>query len=471
VRKVDLSMEEQNKFEVIKKLVETGGNKLTASVKLDCTIRTINRMIAGYKQIGKAYFIHGNTGRQPALTLNDGIKEVVVDLYKTKYYGANFTHFIELLAEHEKINISETTLRTILMSQNILSPKATKKVRKRIKKVLEEMQKQPGLSTEEKKHIIQTIIDIEDAHPRRPRCANFGELIQMDASVHIWFGDLKCYLHIAVDDSTGSIIGAYFDTEETLNGYYNLLFQILTNYGIPYKFLTDKRTVFEYKLKESASVEDDTFTQFGYACKQLGIEIQTSSIPQAKGRVERMFQTLQSRLPLEMKLAGVTDITRANEFLNSYIKKFNAKFSLPIDHNKSVFEKQPSLSQINLTLAVLAERKIDDGHCIRYNKKYFKTVDEKNNPVYHRKGTEALVIKAFDGTLYASISDNVYALDEIPIRETFSKNFDARSEIEEQVSKDVYIPPITHPWKGDSFKSYQRKQAHLKQKLSDELSA
>lgn len=84
-------------------------------------------------------------------------------------------------------------------------------------------------------------------------------------------------------------------------------------------FFTDRRTVFEYKQKKSPSIEEDTFTQFGYACKQLGIEIKTSSVAQAKGRVERMFQTLQSRLPIEMKLAGISTIVQANEFLNRLI--------------------------------------------------------------------------------------------------------------------------------------------------------
>jgi hypothetical protein len=128
----------------------------------------------------------------------------------------------------------------------------------------------------------------------------------MDASVHHWFGRNKTQLHIAVDDATGAIVGAYFDTQETLNAYYHILYQILTKYGIPYMFLTDRRTVFEYKQKKSPSVEEDTFTQFGYSCKQLGIHIKTSSIPQSKGRVERMFQTLQSRLPIELRLAGIS---------------------------------------------------------------------------------------------------------------------------------------------------------------------
>ena len=180
--------------------------------------------------------------------------------------------------------------------------------------------------------------------------------------IHLWFGSDKTQLHIAVDDSTGAIVGAYFDYQETLNGYYHVLYQILIRYGIPYQFLTDNRTVFEYKKKHETALEKDTFTQFGYACKQLGIDIRTSSVAQAKGRVERMFGTLQSRLPVELRLNNVSSIEEANEFLNYYTKKFNKQFALPIDNIKSVFEMQPDNEKINLILAVLSPRKIDRGY-------------------------------------------------------------------------------------------------------------
>src|SRR5659263_397664 len=150
---------------------------------------------------------------------------------------------------------------------------------------------QRPLANEETAVLTPNTVPDEDAHPRRPRCKYFGEMLQMDASLHDWFGKDKTQLHIAVDDSTGQIVGAYFDHQETLNGYYHLLYQILTTYGIPAMFFTDRRTVFEYKQIKNPATEDDTFTQFSYACSRLGIDIKTGSVPQAKGRVERYFQT------------------------------------------------------------------------------------------------------------------------------------------------------------------------------------
>lgn len=149
--------------------------------------------------------------------------------------------------------------------------------------------------------------------------------------------------------------------------------QILTNYGIPYKFLTDKRTVFTYKKKGDLSDDKDTYTQFAYACNQL----ESSSIPQAKGRIERLKQTLQSRPPIEFRLTGVTDINNANEFLYHYIKEFNEKFSLPRYGIKSVFEKQPSKEKINLTLSALTEKTVDARHATQFEKKFYKMIDNK----------------------------------------------------------------------------------------------
>lgn len=464
MRKVELKMNEVNKYETIKKLVELNGNKKRAAKKIGCTLRHVNRLIKGYEQSGKAFFSHKSKGRKSLHAISEDIKRDIVDLYFNKYYDANFQHYTELLAEYEKLDLSRTTIASVLREEYIISPIATKKTKKRIKQELKKKQEHPNLSNQERNKYIERILSIEDIHPRRPRCAYFGEMIQMDASIYKWFGNSKTHLHISVDDSTGVIVGGYFDMQETLKGYYNVFHQILTNYGIPYKFLTDRRTIFEYKQKKSPKTEEDSFTQFSYACNQLGVEIQTSSVAQAKARVERIFQTLQSRLPIELRLAGITTLEHANEFLNSYIKKFNARFALSINHNKSVFEKQPTLDKINLTLSILADRKVDAGHSIRFEKKYFKPINKNSVPVYYHKGTKALVIKAFSGDLYVTINDKVYGLEEIPKHAVTSKNFDIVKTITKPKIK--YIPPMSHPWKRDSFERYLQKQAHRNNKTA-----
>lgn len=440
MRKVVLRMNEQYKYEIIKKLVDENGNKKRAALKLNCSVRTINRLIKVYIKCGKDGFVHGNRNRKPSCAFDDNTKALVIDLYRTKYSDANMKHFSELLANNENIFISDTTIRYWLYEENILSPKATRKTKKKLKKKLQKA-KEVSSTIKEIRLLDEKLETLErqDAHPRRPRCANFGELIQMDASPHVWFDNVVSHLHLAIDDATGKIVGAYFDEQETLKAYYQVLYQILTEYGIPYKFLTDRRTVFDYKRKNASSDEDDTYTQFSYACKQLGIELESSSVPQAKGRVERLNQTLQSRLVIEMRLAGITTIEEANEFLNSYIKEFNDRFALPINSTKSVFETQPDIKTINQTLAVLAERKIDAGHCIKFENKYYIPVTKNNTDVYLKKGMTALVIKSFDNQLYVNILDQLFALREIPSRLEKSNNFD---EIKKPKLHKIYIPPM-----------------------------
>lgn len=458
IRKVELTMNEQRKYEVIKKLAETNGNKQRAALNLQLSVRQINRLLKGYKEEGKAFFVHGNHGRKPVNTIPYATRKLVVDLYRTKYFEANFTHYTELLERLEGIKLSVSAVSSILETEYIFSPRVTKSKKKRIKKEL--LQKKENVkTTKESMQIQANLVAIEDAHTRRPRCAYFGELLQMDASSYLWFGTKETTLHIAVDDATGIITGAWFDLEETLNGYYHVFHQILNHYGIPYKFFTDCRTIFTYKQKRSPSTDEDTYTQFAYACKQLGVNLECSSVPQAKGRVERMFETLQSRLPVEMRLAGVTNIETANEFLNSHIKEFNAKFALPVHDIKSVFETQPTEEKINLILAIVTERTVDSGHSIQFRKRNYRMLDQKGNQVHYQKGTKVMVIQAYDGQHFCCVNDKeIYILEEIPKREAKSEEFDW--DYQKPEKKAQYIPPMSHPWKRQSFEKFLKSQKH-----------
>jgi hypothetical protein len=460
IRKVGLTMDEQKKYDVIKSLVDhpDTANKDRAALILGCTKRHINRMIRGYKEYGKAYFIHGNRGRRPATAISDERKAEIIQLYESKYYDANFTHFTELLEEFEGIRLSVSTVANILEGQYILSPRVTRAKRKRVK---QELKKKKDAATDRKEQdkIQSNLVAIEDAHSRRPRCAYFGELQQMDATPYEWVPGQIWHLHLAIDDASGRITGGWFDTQETLNGYYHVFHQILTDYGIPYKILTDRRTVFTYKKKDAPSDDEDTYTQFAYACKQLGVELESSSVPQAKGRVERLNQTLQSRLPVLFRIAGIRDIDSANEFLNSYIKEFNLKFSLPLDGIRSVFETQPDPEKINLILAVLTQRTVDSGHCISFRKHYYRMLDKNGKQIHFQKGTKVMVIKAYNGNLYTCVNDrDIYALEEIPKHAKSSRDLDA--DHKDPKPKKQYIPPMSHPWRQYAFMKFVHSQRH-----------
>ena len=453
-------MDGQKKYEVIKNLADhpDSGSKNRAALAIGCTRRHVNRMLAGYRREGKSYFIHGNKGRKPATTLPGSMRRQVVALYREKYYGANFEHYASLLASHEGITLSASTVRNILEEAYILSPKATRAKRRRFKKELEA--KKGVAKTQKERDAVQAgLVGLADAHSRRPRRAYFGELLQMDATPYEWVPGQVWHLHLAVDDASGRVVGAWFDTQETLKGYYHVFYQVLMEYGIPYKFLTDRRAVFAYKKKSAPSDDQDTYTQFAYACKQLGVGLESTSVPQAKGRVERLNQTLQSRLPVELRLAGITDIGSANEFLHSYIEEFNQKFSLPLHGIKSAFEAQPGKEKANLALAVLAERVVDSGHSIQFQKHFYKMVDKDGRQACFHKGTRAMVVQAFDGGMFACVNDkDIYALEEVPLRERSSKELDPKAK--PAIPKKRYIPPMNHPWRRYAFTKFVHSQPH-----------
>ena len=458
MRKVELRMNEKEKYKIIKELVDHNGNKNRASKKLGLSRRQIDRLIIIYKEKGKAGFVHGNRTKKPVNALDKSISEDIILLYKNKYQDWNFNHFKEFLKKDENIDVSYDFIYKTLTKEGILSPKARKKTKREFakQKLLKEKKINLAMTDEQINTIVNHEIALEDSHPRGEKPKYFGEVIEQDGSIHQWFGDIKTCLHLAIDKATSTIVGAYFDKQETLNGYYHVFYQILTNYGIPYKFLTDNRTVFNYiSLNPDKRTSDkDVLTQYGYACKQLGVDLETTSVSQAKGLIERTNGTFQGRLVNELKLYGITTIEDANKYLiDVFVPYFNERFALDYKKFESVFEESPNKERINYTLAVLTPRKIDNGNSIKYYGKYYQPYLNNKLKCFAPK-TEALVIKAFNGDLLVTIDEQVLELRELSRNERFSKEFDEVIEIKE---KKKYIPPMTHPWKLSSFKKQLQK--------------
>lgn len=460
MRKVELRMNEQLKYKTIKELVDHNGNKKRAALKLGITERQVNRLIIKYKENGKSSFVHGNRGRIPSKTLDKSVSEDIILLYRSKYQGWNFQHFKEFLKKDENIDISYKCIYTILTKAGFISPKARRKTKRDAAKarLLKEKKINNTMSDDQIDIIVNHEIALEDSHPRGEKPKYFGEIIEQDGSIHLWFGDKKTCLHLAIDKATSTIVGAWFDNQETLNGYYHVLYQILTKYGIPYKFFTDNRTVFNYmSLNPNKRTSDkDVLTQYGYACKQLGIELETSSVSQAKGLIERTNGTFQGRLVNELKLNGINTIEEANKYLlEVFVPNFNERFAMNYKKFESVFEEAPSIDKINYTLAILTPRKIDNGNSIKFQNKYYQPYLNNKLKCFMPK-TDCLVIKAYDGSLVVSIDEQILELKELSRNERFSKNFEEEQTIKE---KKKYIPPMSHPFKAASFKKYQDKQA------------
>ena len=188
------------------------------------SIHTGNRR----RKIRRSRVYPRNTGRKPACAIPEETKDKVFNLYNTKYDGANFAHFTELLEKHEGTKLSVSSCRNILEERNVFSPHMTKAKRKRIKKTLRESLN-TAKSVREKQEIQDNLVALENAHSRRPRVKYFGELIQMDASSFEWVPGQIWHLRAAIDDATNTIVGLWFDWQETLSGYYHVLSQILSN--------------------------------------------------------------------------------------------------------------------------------------------------------------------------------------------------------------------------------------------------
>lgn len=451
---VILTMKEKNVYECIKALVDKGGNKNRVALKLGVTRRSVDRYIKKYKDYGKAAFRHKSHDSKPAHTIDETIKQTIIELFKTKYDGFNFKHFNEFLKSEENISISYSTLYNILSKAGFISKKARRATKRKYHNMFNNIE---VCEIIDDTIIINNEIELVNSHPRQERAKYFGEVVQMDASHHLWFGLKKAHLHLAIDDATGTLLSAFFDEQETLKGYYNIFYKILTKYGIPYMFLTDNRTIFKYESLKYKKLEKDTFTQFSFACSLLGSDINTTSIPQSKGKVERSFNTHQDRLISELKLMNITTIEEANIFLDSYIEKHNRLFALPLNNIKSVFEKQPRIEEINCILATRYERVIDKGNSVKFKHKYYQPYNDEKLVTLAPK-SKCMIIESFDTTLYLECGSKTYELKEVKQNKDNSENIDiVEKSIEEINRSKAHEPKADHLWRHSMIKKHQEK--------------
>lgn len=346
--------------------------------------------------------------RKPPKNKTDQLlEERVVELYQTKYRGFSHVHFHEKLGSEEGIAINLKTLTRILKRHFQISPFATKKTKRETKKILQSISgagNQRGLQNPISDNSI--IEDAKEIHNRVHHIENFGELIQLDARTDYYVEGEKWTLHLSIDVASGVFVGAYFDKEETLNGYQHVLYQIIKDYGIPKCILSDNRTVFEFLSKNSKEESKNTLIQFRYSCIQLGIKLQTTSVATYKAIIERANGTFGRRVPQEMRLLGIKDIGIANAFLRGFLKEMNEKFAHDYSGNK-VFRRAPDEETLCNMIGAITRRVFDKSCAIKYrNKYYFATVHGKI--VAFAKGTKCLVIKTFDSRMIISVDSVAY---------------------------------------------------------------
>ena len=343
------------KLIVIQSVIDGKRTGKEASNKLNLSERQIWRLVKKVKNSGVEGIKHGNRFIHQPRFITFEFKEHIKNLkLSDDYCDANFKHFQELIEEHENIKISYTSLYKILTEYGIKSKKKHKD---------------------------------RKTHRQRKRKAHEGDLVQAAGTPFDWFKDGHMYsIHGFIDDATGKVLGAYMCEHECLLGYLEVLRQMLKNYGIPKCLYPDKFSVFfpakgqKITIEEQLQGKEKPTTQFKRIIDVLGIDMFAASTSQAKGRIERLWNTFQDRLVTEFKLNKIKTIDEANEFLKTYIKKYNKQFAVKAKNEESNFVPVPSYIDLDLLLAIKITRKIDSSGSFTIKNKRFQILNNNIMP-------------------------------------------------------------------------------------------
>lgn len=289
---VQMSGKELERYALIKRVVSKELMQSFAATQLGLTVRQIKRLCAAYRTGGVSALLSKQRGRASNRQTNPVQRNLIMSLVREHYSDFGPQLASEYLQSQHGLVLSSETLRQWMIADGLWKPKI-----KRAKRI----------------------------HPSRQRRACTGELIQIDGSPHAWFEDRapNCTLIAFIDDATSRIMAARFYPSETSVAYLDMLQRHVNQHGCPVSLYSDRHGVFTNHQQTK-----DTPTQFGRACLQLQVESILALSPQAKGRVERLFQTLQDRLTKAMRLDKINDIDSANAYLQLYIAQHNQRFAV-----------------------------------------------------------------------------------------------------------------------------------------------
>ena len=340
--KVTLTMKELHKLKMIIEYEAGKVHAQKAAELLGISKRQFRRLVAAYRKGGMPALAHGNRGRVPANRLSEQMRQEILRLAKETYQDYNDCHFTEELAEQvPPIVVSRSTLRRIRRAAGQGSP------RKR---------RAPAYRS------------------HRERYAQAGMLLQTDGSRHDWLEGRGPWLTLQgmIEDANNEIVAATFREEEDAAGYFLLLKQVCLDKGIPQALYADQHTIFQSPAQptlEQELYDELPRTQFGRLADELGIQLIAARSPQAKGRIERLWGTLQDRLVKELRKTAANDLETANRVLAAYLPKFNARFQVAAAQSGSAYVPWPE------------ERDPADYFCFKYT----RTVTNDNTVSFSRQ--------------------------------------------------------------------------------------
>lgn len=419
---INMSPKETERIAVMENLISKRIKQKHAAGQLDISVRQTQRLIAKYKKDGIKGLTHKSRGRKGNRAINQKEKDKATDLIRKYYPDFGPTFALEKLSQNHGILFGVDTLRKEMIAANLWKAKSRK---------------------------------IKDIHPYRERRACVGELIQLDGSPHRWFENRgnPCTLVAFIDDATSQIMdGMFVDYEGTWT-----LFEATEHYlkihGKPLAFYVDKHSTF--KINRQANVEEElkdkqAQSQFTRAMDSIGIEVICANSPEAKGRVERLFETLQDRLVKEMRLNGISTKEEATKYFREvYIPMHNSKFAV-LPREKANLHR-PLLAGDNLAkiLTIRSKRMVSRNLAVQYKNTRYQLIPE-NGYRYTLRNTGITVVEDRDGIISFIYKDRTIpyqlAIKEVrsnrPIQVISSKEFTERR---------VTIPGLDHPWRNTVY--------------------
>lgn len=354
--------------------------KKEAAVRLRVTDRWVRKKYKRYSQFNDFGLVHRSRGKLSPNQWSSTNKKLLIALLQEEWQGFGPTFAAEKLEEIHQIKVSNETVRQTMIEAGLWQPKAA-----RIKHRM-----------------------------RRERKPMLGIMIQLDGSPHDWFeGRAKsCTLLVFIDDATSKILWLEFADAESVQALLQATKNYIEKHGIPELFYTDHGSVFHVNLNNS---DGDKKTQWERACKQLGIAVKHAHSPQAKGRVERCNQTMQDRLIKEMRLAKISSIESANEYLRTsdFIEKHNQRFSVKAASTGDA-HASAKLYNLNEIFAVCETRTITNDFTVQHNKQIFQLKPEQRTIV---RPKDKVIVKTYlNGEIKLWIRQTKLSFDCIEVR-------------------------------------------------------
>jgi transposase-like protein len=345
---IAMTQEELKRLHVIHKALDKSITQIEAANIIGLCLRQVQRIVKAVKVSGDKGVIHKSRGQVSNRALPDKIKDKVLKLYKEKYPDFGPTLGSEKLFEIDKIKINDETLRLWLL--------------------------QAGISYKKRKARLH--------RQWRERKHSFGQMLQMDGSHHDWFESRgpECVLMGYIDDATGRPFARFYPYEGTLPAMESFR-RYIEKFGIPVSIYLDKHPT--YKSTRKQTVEDELnntepLSQFSRAVKELGVNVIYADSPQAKGRIERLFNTFQNRLIKEMRLEGIRSTEEANSFLTHYLPRYAKRFAVVPVNNTDLHRPIPKSVDLNAVFCIKAIRVLRNDFTVAYNGKLYQIEDNVN---------------------------------------------------------------------------------------------